>query len=88
MLAVSDVFPNARINGCIFHLYQAVIRHLTGGLKQLYETDAELNVQVRSVMALAYVPPAKLLKYAKDLRSTLDARLLPLMDYFQSTYIG
>ncbi|KAH7694479.1 hypothetical protein AAVH_38473 [Aphelenchoides avenae] len=86
--AVLQVYPDARINGCIFHLFQAIMRHLTNGLKQLYESDPEINLQVRSICACAYVPQDKLVQYAKELRSSLHARLRPLMDYFQATYIG
>lgn len=64
------------------------MRHLTNGLKQLYESDPEINLQVRSICACAYVPQDKLVQYAKELRPSLHARLRPLMDYFQATYIG
>lgn len=45
-------FPEACLNGCRFHLIQAVLRHLTGGLKPLYMTNETISLQVRMRLAL------------------------------------
>jgi len=50
-------FPRARIQGCFFHLCQAVMRHIqSAGLKERYETDPNFALSMRHLTALAFVP--------------------------------
>lgn len=81
-------FPDARLSGCYFHLSQAVIRHLTGGLRKAYETELEFSIHLRMILALAFVPGEKLVAYHDGLKQILDARLIPIIEYFDETYIG
>lgn len=85
---VKRAFPNARLSACYFHLAQVVIRHLTGGLKAAYETELEFGIEVRMILALAFVPGEKLIAYLNALKQVIDARLTPLLEYFEDTYIG
>ena len=57
--AFKQAFPLAEITLCNFHLNQSVIRKLsTLGLKCRYTDDEEYNEYVKSLAALAFVPPA------------------------------
>lgn len=86
--AINEAFPGIRLNGCFFHLAQSVHRQLTHGLKQRYSADANINLQVRMLLSLAFVRQDVLRKHFDALRLVVDEDLLPVLDYFERTYIG
>lgn len=88
MNSVKDAFPDARLSACYFHLAQALMRHLTGGLKKAYEAELEFSIDVRMILALAFVPTENLVAYHDDLKEVIDDRLIPLLEHFDETYIG
>lgn len=58
--AAAEVFPNAKIQGCLFHCSQSVVRNLsTNGLKNRYETDAQFAKEIRQMIGLAFLPVEK-----------------------------
>lgn len=58
--ASKEVFPNATIQGCFFHLAQSIVRNLgTNNLKPRYETDAKFGTEIRQMLGLAFLPPDK-----------------------------
>lgn len=58
--AITEEFPNAKVQGCNFHLKQSVIRNLnTNGLKNRYETDMKFAREIRQMVAIAFLPEDK-----------------------------
>lgn len=55
--AIKEVFPNTKVQGCIFHFFQSLVRNLAQhGLKSRYETDVRFAFEIRQIMALAFLP--------------------------------
>lgn len=91
--AFSDVFETARIHYCFFHFSQALYRKLgEHGLKALYDSDEQFSLKLKTLAALAFIPPANVvqvfeqivLENFNDPHDQLDQYIL----YFQKTYIG
>lgn len=58
--AITEVFPNAKVQGCNFHLKQSIVRNLNAiGLKNRYENDIPFAQEVRQMAAVAFLPPDK-----------------------------
>lgn len=54
---MQELFPNARIVHCQFHLAQILIKHIQkAGLMDVY-CNAEVRPLLRSLWALAFLPP-------------------------------
>lgn len=55
--AIKQVFPNAKIQGCYFHLKQSLLRNLSQHeLKTRYENDLQFASEIRQLQALAFLP--------------------------------
>ena len=55
--AFQDIFPSVVVNGCHFHLCQAVIRKVGDvGHKVTYRDDEQFAIHVIMLMALAFLP--------------------------------
>lgn len=55
--AAKDVFPQTKLQGCLFHLAQAVVRNLgQHELKGRYENEIKFSSEIRQLIALAYLP--------------------------------
>lgn len=55
--AIKEVFPNAIVQGCYFHLAQSLGRNIgTNGLKPRYETDSKFASEIRKLQGLAFLP--------------------------------
>ncbi|TKR62881.1 hypothetical protein L596_026785 [Steinernema carpocapsae] len=51
------VFPAVRIESCLFHLSQSVVRHVrSGNGVDFYQRNQDFRVFVRSLPALAFLP--------------------------------
>ena len=89
--AVTEVYPEAIVTGCFFHLSQSVIRHVSSlGLKRRFEANIDgFQMLVRSLPALAFVPADEV----QDVFATLsrdfpdEAEVNQLLAYFEATYI-
>lgn len=58
--AVTEEFPDAKIQACNFHLKQSIIRNLNSiGLKKRYETDIKFAKEIRQMVAIAFLPEHK-----------------------------
>lgn len=57
-------------------------------MKKLYEADPLIHVQVKMILALAYVPEPLLRRYLDALKREIDQRLRSLLSYFEETYVG
>lgn len=53
-----EVFPDARVQGCSFHLGQAVMRKVANlGLRTTYEERQGVHRLIRKFLALPFLPP-------------------------------
>ena len=88
--AFRDNYPNASIKGCLFHLCQSVIRKVGElGLKREYESNPQMNMAVKSLTALSFVPENEVLVRFEDVLETFPDidRVDELVAYFEMTYI-
>jgi len=86
--AVSRVFPNAQIHGCLFHLGQSVWRRIQNdGLQQLYSEDTDFALHLRLLTALAFVPVADVETAFDFVASNFPAEAASVLDYFEDVYI-
>ena len=91
IIAFQDLFPSVDIKGCFFHFSQAVWRKVQEmGLANLYKENDELRKTVKCLVALALIPPEDVLLGFEKIIETLppDTALTPLLEYFESTWLG
>lgn len=87
--ALQAIFPNTTVAGCFFHIGQAVWRHIQHeGLCGRYTADDEFRAQVKSLLALAFLPVELVAPSFDDLIETYPPELYNLSTYFEETYIG
>ena len=87
--AVRAEWPHTVIKGCNFHLGQAVQRWIaTNDRQQDYHQDAEFRLCIRSLLALAYIPPGDVPMAFSRIEDVAPERALLVLDYFKRTYIG
>uniref|UniRef100_A0A914WPA9 MULE transposase domain-containing protein n=1 Tax=Plectus sambesii TaxID=2011161 RepID=A0A914WPA9_9BILA len=87
--AFQHVWPRAEIKGCFFHLSQNQCKALVReGLQELVAENEDLELQVRMLRAMAFVPIHDLDTVWEELVSVLDERLTPLIEYFDKFYMG
>lgn len=87
--AARTVFPVAALDGCLFHLTQNVKKHLRQlGLFKRYTEDPDFALLVRMIPAIAFVPPQEIEDAFSELSNIAPVELVPLLDYFEDTYIG
>jgi len=88
--ALKKTFLNLKIVCCYFHLQKSIYRYLcTLGYKIKYDTDVEFSLQVRTLMALAFVP----IDYQEKYYGVLIKRDLlndhqEFLSYFETNYFG
>ena len=58
------------------------------GLKRYYENDVAFSLMVRTIPALAFVPPDRVVETYEALEELMPNEMLSLLDYFERTYIG
>ena len=89
MNAFKEVFPMKRTQICFFHHSQSVWRKTQSlGLAGRYNEDAEFALKVRTLSALAFLPEEEVEDGLREVAESLPDEAVPLLDYFQSTYIG
>lgn len=87
--AIQHVFPNARLVGCLFHLGQCLWRKVQDlGLSQLYHDNEECRMTVKMLLALSFVPVNDVCTAFEHLVEASPAEIMPLVDYWEDTYIG
>ena len=87
--ALQEVFPDVRIQGCFYHLSQAIYRKVQStGLQQEYQTNEDLNIKIRMLAALAFVPVHEIVESFEHLADSMPAEAQPITAYFEDTYIG
>ena len=86
-------FPEAEIQGCLFHFGQCLWRNVQRlGLQNWYKEDANNAMTIKSFQALAFVPTHRVTEVFQELMATLDDDtddvLSDFLTYFEATWIG
>ena len=73
--AARATYPNPQIFGCFFHFIKNMKKHIAGTPNALsrYRTDADFELQWKSVAAVAFVPLQRIDKAMSTLEETLPA---------------
>ncbi|KAH7707692.1 hypothetical protein AAVH_25066 [Aphelenchoides avenae] len=82
LTTIRNAFPDAALLGCLYRLAKNV-RLLTR-----YNNDADFALQVRMIVALAFVPLADVELAFATLEDELPVELQPVLAYFETYYIG
>jgi hypothetical protein len=93
-IAIGHVWHYCRIQGCFFHLYQNLQKHLaTAHLTTLYQTNPTFALNCRMIISLAFLPQNP--QILSDSLRTLEDELLhlypnlePIIDWFTTHYVG
>ena len=86
--AVRRAYPSVSVQGCHFHLGQALYRKIsTLGFRERYNTDPSFSLKIRKLTALAFLPPNDVIEAYEDLIDDDDFSN-DLITYFDVTYIG
>lgn len=91
--AVEEVFPDSHLHGCNFHFAQCILRQVNNmNLKSRYNRDDEFALHIKMMIALAFIPPAFVIKAFELVISVefflKNEELGPLVEYFRETWIG
>jgi hypothetical protein len=86
--AFHELFPDAAVNSCFYHLSQSIYRKVqTSALQERYAWDEAFSLAVRLLTALAFVPPEHVVDAFERVQENLPAETEPISDYFEDTYI-
>ncbi|XP_050053383.1 uncharacterized protein LOC126549053 [Aphis gossypii] len=93
--AFKEVFPNLKQKGCHFHFSQCIWRKIQQiqYMAQKYISDSTFALQIRLLLALAYVPENHVIDAFEELIDSQyytdnEKILQPLIDYFEDTWVG
>ncbi|GAB0100308.1 forkhead box protein P1 [Sergentomyia squamirostris] len=94
MNAFRAEFPSAQLQGCYFHFNQAIIRQLKTipGLFKKYKTDLAVQVAVKKLLALAYIPVHDVQAAFDELIASSeifeDEDVSTFVEYFGKTWVS
>lgn len=89
MNALSIMFPNATILGCLFHLGQSLWRRIQNeGLSNAYRDDENVKLYSKMLIALSFVPPEDVGGAFDELNESRPDNLENLYNYWEDTYVG
>ncbi|XP_025200019.1 uncharacterized protein LOC112597963 isoform X2 [Melanaphis sacchari] len=93
--AFKEVFPNLKQKGCHFHFFQCIWRKIQQiqHMAQKYISDSTFSLQIRLLLALAYVPENHVMDAFEELIDSQyytdnEKILQPFIDYFEDTWVG
>ncbi|CAF3455257.1 unnamed protein product [Rotaria sp. Silwood1] len=87
--SVKEMLPNVLHKGCLFHFSQAVWRHVQNkGLATNYREDESFGLNIKKLIALAFVPVDEVTTAFDLIADQLDDDTDDLLDYFEKTWIG
>jgi hypothetical protein len=77
------------ISGCLFHFGQCIWRQIQHhGLQNKYKDDKLFHLNVKKLIALAFVPISDVIKAYDMVTDDFDDDADALLDYFEKTWIG
>ena len=87
--AVETVFPQVRLQRCLFHWTQAVWRKVKEiGLGTAYKNDNAVHKYIKKIMALPFLPHEHIIPMFQTLKGVATSPLLQsLVCYVQETWI-
>ena len=89
MNAIHGVFPNAIVQGCSYHLSQSIYHKVqNSGLQFDDQNNPDLNISIRMLAALAFVPLDDINDAFETLAEFMPEAAQSVADYFEDTYIG
>ncbi|CAF4368619.1 unnamed protein product [Rotaria sp. Silwood2] len=87
--SVKEMLPNVQHKGCLFHFGQAVWRQVQSkGLTTKYREDEYFRLNVKKLIALAFVPVGDVTTAFDLVAEQFDDDADDLLDYFEKTWIG
>ncbi|CAF1624098.1 unnamed protein product [Rotaria magnacalcarata] len=87
--SVKDMLPNILHKGCLFHFSQVVWRQVQSkGLTTKYNEDEVFRLNVKQLIALAFVPLDQIIIGFDLICDQFDADADDLLEYFEKTCIG
>jgi len=87
--ALRLTFPQSRMNACFFHFKQCFWREVQScGLQKNYITDEDLNLKIRMLGALSFLPVDKIESAFEELVSVMPKKAESLVEYFEHNFIG
>ncbi|CAF5031582.1 unnamed protein product, partial [Rotaria sp. Silwood1] len=82
--SVKEMLPNVLHKGCLFHFSQAVWRHVQNkGLATNYREDESFGLNIKKLIALAFVPVDEVTTAFDLIADQLDDDTDDLPDYFE-----
>ncbi|KRZ82885.1 hypothetical protein T08_1539 [Trichinella sp. T8] len=86
--AVQVSFPGVQVQGCYFHLCQAVLRKLTDlGLRTRYLREAETKKIIKMLMATAFLPLNEVPEAVDLLGRDVTGSVAALFEYFREEWM-
>lgn len=89
--ACRKLFPLSKLSGCLYHLTKNLLRRVQHEkLFRKYSNDKKFRLAVRSLVALAFVPPNDVYLRFNTLRNSYpsDSDERKIISYFYNNYIG
>ncbi|CAF1192190.1 unnamed protein product [Adineta ricciae] len=87
--SVKSLFPNVLHKGCLFHFGQYIWRNIQShGLQNKYQADKSFYLNVKKLIALAFVPILDVVKAFKLIVDDFDDDADQFLNYFEKTWIG
>lgn len=87
--AIRMSFINTQVKGCFFHFSQCIYRKIQAvGLQSAYKNNSGLNLKMRMIAALAYLPVNKVEDGFEALAGILPDEMNDLVTYFEENFIG
>ena len=84
--AARSVFTTTEIHGCFFHLSQSILRRLQNlSLISRYRNDEDLFIDVKKIMALAFLPIDCVIDGFETLQEQLSEDHEELLAYFKNS---
>ncbi|CAF1124278.1 unnamed protein product, partial [Didymodactylos carnosus] len=83
------MFPNVLHKGCLFHFGQCVWRQIqTQGLSMKYQHDEHFRLNVKKLIALAFVPIVDVVEGFVLVAGEFDDDADEVVEYFEKIWIG
>jgi hypothetical protein len=87
--AIKEAFPRIQNKGCHFHLAQIIWRAIGRfGLVARYREDRQFSLNLRHLVALAYLEPNDILQAFRDIRRILPPVARFLLKWFNKNYVN